>query len=142
MPTTKDQTTMILHRTTSSGAAKTRCFFAVLLVLSKFLNAQELEVVLYNKTGQNLDSLVVADHFAGSLKKDSVLAIKGIKNLLMQGEQPMRRPRANILGKTALPMVSECSTKSKSVSSGKFTFDICLYEAEAGFRLYLKKHSK
>lgn len=116
-------------------------YFLFLTLLSfQIASAQKIKIKLYNNTGYDLDSVMIADRFVGKIEKGGVEKILYNKQLIMQGEVPFVRPVAKIKNKKAAKVILGCSTKTKKINSGSLEFDINIYEGIEGFRLYWQRH--
>lgn len=114
--------------------------FVFSLLLSSWSIAQKLNITVYNKTGYDLDSVLLDDYYLGEIKKDSAFFISERDEITMQGDVPLHRPFGIIKGKKRPFNLKPCATKSKKKKSGSFAFDIFLYETPNECRLYWKKH--
>jgi hypothetical protein len=115
--------------------------FLVFTLLSfQVASAQKIKIKLYNNTGFDLDSVMIADKFVGNIEKGEVAMVLYNKQLIMQGDVPFRRPIAIIKNKKAAKVMLGCSTKSKKINSGYLELDINFSEANEGFRLYWQRH--
>lgn len=115
-------------------------FLFLTLLSFQIASAQKIKIKLYNKTGYDLDSVMIGDKFVGKIEKDEVAILLYNKQLIMQGDVPFGRPIAIIKNKKAVKVMLGCSTKTKKINSGSLEFDINIYEANEGFRLYWQRH--
>jgi len=115
--------------------------FLILTFLTSFrLMAQGLTLTLYNKTGYDLDSVLVHDIYFGTIMKDQSKSIRDVDELVFQGLVPFFRPSAIIPGKQLMRVTATCSTKSKKKQRGSYAFDILLYARGEELRLYWGVH--
>lgn len=116
-------------------------YFLFLTLLSfQIASAQKIKIKLYNKTGYDLDSVMIVDKFVGKIEKGGIEKVLYNKQLIMQGDVPFGRPIAIIKNKKAAKVMLGCSTKTKKINSGSLEFDINIYEGNEGFRLYWQRH--
>ncbi|MEN2399837.1 hypothetical protein GKZ90_0008615 [Flavobacterium sp. MC2016-06] len=109
-----------------------------------YLNLKNLHVKFYNKTGENLDSLVIAETFIGHLKKDNSTEIIDFKDFYFDGTLPYEQISATIKGKKLNKLHwSWCGTNGNKKSKGSFIFDIKKQIDEKGnICLYLVEHNQ
>ena len=107
---------------------------------SSKLHAQDLALTLYNKTGFDLDSVMVHDLYFGKILKDQSKSIGDIDELVFQGLVPLFHPSAIIQGEQLRRVMAPCTTKSKKKQRGSYAFDILLYERGEELRLYWGVH--
>jgi hypothetical protein len=114
---------------------------ASLLFLIYFLFFyNKLEIVVFNRTAYNIDSLKFDNRFF-SIKKGDSLLIDNCKSISMQSDLPFGLPQANIAGKTKDTfMLWFCGTGVKKIKSGQYKFDITMSEDSNFFRLYWQGH--
>ena len=103
---------------------------------------QNLQIKIYNKTGYDLDSISIGDTYVGLIKKHSSKIVLECKFLDLQDGRPYGLPNgiAKGLTKDTSWLIPFCSTGLKSVTTGKFKFDITLNAGKEGYRLYWRKH--
>ena len=114
---------------------------ALLIFLFYFIFIyNKLEIVVFNKTAYNLDSLKIGDKFF-SLKKGDSLFIDNCKSISLQNSLPFGLPQTNIAGKTKDTfMLLFCGTGVNKIKNGQYKFDITLSEYNNFYRLYWQRH--
>jgi len=98
--------------------------------------SQKLEIRISNKSGYDLDSLFFENNYLGSLKNDSVINIINIDKFIIQSQCPLFRPSAKVQGKKMRVVHAPCSTKSYTVNTGQYSFEIHSWEDELGLGFY------
>ena len=100
----------------------------------------KLEIVVFNKTAYDIDSLKIDTKFF-SIKKGDSLFIDNCKSISMQIDLPFGLPRGNIAGKTKDTfMLLFCGTGVKKIKNGQYKFDVTLSEDSNFYRLYWQRH--
>lgn len=105
-------------------------------VFSIDAHGQKIKIHIYNKTGHDLDSVVWDGHYLGYIQKDSAFVFTGFDEFITQSMVPFFTPSALISGRKTVLQKAKCSTKTKTVKSGVFYFNLCLWVGENGLRLY------
>ena len=114
----------------------------LLLALSLyFLFLHDLKIVVYNKTGYDIDSLKMGNKFF-SIKKGGSLVIDNCQSIPMQADLPFGFPQANIQGKfkDTSHMFFLCGTGVKKIRNGKYQFDLIAYEDNNFYKLIWQRH--
>jgi len=102
---------------------------------------QNLKIELFNKTGFDLDSVLIGDKYVGSIKKDASIIITDCNELTMQDGLPYGLPHGTVKGrKRDRRSLVFCGTGCKNVSTGQYKFDITLNETENGYTLSWHRH--
>ena len=110
------------------------------LLFPSGLIGQNINLVVFNKTGYNLDSVSFNRIELGNITKDSSVVFSNINEITLLGDVPLHIPFGIIEGKKRPLNLTPCGTKSKKKKEGIFVFDILIYETEGEYRLYWRKH--
>jgi len=111
------------------------------ILFGNSLLGQNLKLKIYNKTGFDLDSVVVGEKYIGVIKKAASVEILDCKEISMQGNIIFGFPAGFVKNKKKNPeQLLLCGTGVTSVSKGKFKFDLIMEENEFGYRLYWSQH--
>jgi hypothetical protein len=115
-----------------------------IIVLCSFVNFRSLHAKFYNKTGENLDSLVIAETLIGHLESNSSTEYIDFKNFLFDDDLPYERISGIINNKKLNQLNwSWCGTGRERKSKGSYIFDIKKKIDEKGNTcLYLVDHNK
>src|SRR4051812_19544191 len=130
-----------------SKQRKTELLIFIILIIIGFafyLNFKNLHVKFYNKTGENIDSLVVAGTLIGHLKNNSSTEYVNYKEFLFDSSIPYEQISGLINNKKIDQLNwSWCGTERNTQSNGSYTFDIKKAIDEKGNTcLYLVEHNK
>ena len=112
------------------------------MLIPSYAIGQNIKVVIFNKTGFNLDSVSFNRIYLGNIPKDSTVVLSNLSEITMQGDVPLHLPFGIIEGKKRPVNLLVCATKSKKKKDGIYMFDILIYERENEYRLYWRKHSE
>ena len=115
-------------------------YFVFSLLFPSGLIGQNINLVVFNKTGYNLDSVSFNRIELGNITKDSSVVFSNINEITLLGDVPLHIPFGIIEGKKRPLNLTPCGTKSKKKKEGIFVFDILIYETEGESRLYWRKH--
>ena len=115
-------------------------YFVFSLLFPSGLIGQNINLVVFNKTGYNLDSVSFNRIELGNITKDSSVVFSNINEITLLGDVPLHLPFGIIEGKKRPLNLTPCGTKSKKKKEGIFVFDILIYETEGEYRLYWRKH--
>lgn len=117
---------------------------ACIIILSIFINFKGFHAKFYNKTGENLDSLVVAGTLIGNLKNGSSTKNIDFKQFVFDGSIPYEIISGKIKNKKIEQLNwSWCGTDIKTQTKGSYIFDIKKALDENGNTcLYLVEHNK
>ena len=117
---------------------------ARIIILSIFINFKGFHAKFYNKTGENLDSLVVAGTLIGNLKNGSSTKNIDFKQFVFDGSIPYEIISGKIKNKKIEQLNwSWCGTDIKTQTKGSYIFDIKKALDENGNTcLYLVEHNK
>ena len=115
-------------------------YFVFSLLFQSGLIGQNINLVVFNKTGYNLDSVSFNHIELGNITKDSSVVFSNINEITLLGDVPLHLPFGIIEGKKRPLNLTPCGTKSKKKKEGIFVFDILIYETEGEYRLYWRKH--
>lgn len=115
-----------------------------IIVLSSFVNFRSLHAKFHNKTGENLDSLVIAGTFIGHLESNSSTEYIDFKNFPFEDNLPYERISGILNGKKLTQFNwSWCGTERERKSKGSYIFDIKKGTDEKGnICLFLVEHNK
>ena len=115
-----------------------------IIILIIFLNFRGFHAKFYNKTGENIDSLMVRGTLIGNLKNEESTKNIDFKGFEFDGDIPYEEIRAISNNKklNQLPW-SWCGTGRNTKSRGSYSFDIKKALDEKGNTcLYLVEHNK
>lgn len=120
--------------------------FIILIIIGSvfYLNFKNLHVKFYNKTGQDIDSLVIAGTFIGHLKNGSSTEYVNYKEFLFNGNIPYEQI-SGIVNKKKVSQLdwSDCGTDDNSQSNGSYIFDLKKeLDLNGNTCLYLVEHNK
>lgn len=115
-----------------------------IIVLCGFVNFRSLHIKFHNKTGENLDSLVVAGTLIGHLENKGSTEYIDFKNFLFDDNFPYEQISGIINNKKLNQLNwSWCGTNRETKSKGSYVFDIKKGIDEKGNTcLYLVDHNK
>jgi hypothetical protein len=120
--------------------------FIILIIFGSifYLNSKKLHVKFYNKTGENLDSLVIAGTFIGDLKKEEATKNIDFKQFVFDGDTPYEIIKSKIKNKKIEQLNwSDCGTNIEAQTNGSYIFDIKKAQDLKGKPcLYLVDHNK
>ena len=122
-----------------------KSIFIIILLFFHFENsfAQKLSVEIFNKTGYDLDSILINNGiYIGSIKIDSSIIIKNIEFIQIQDELPFTKPIATIKNKKRGAPFGYCGTGVKYIKTGSYKFDILIEDFDTGYHLMWRKHNK
>ena len=86
---------------------------------------QNLTVKLYNKTGYDIDSLIVGSTFVGRILKDNATAFLKFPNFYFDSGYPYEKLKGIIQGESLSQLNwSWCATEHYTKTEGIFTFDL------------------
>lgn len=105
-----------------------------------FSFAQDIKIIIHNRTGYDLDSLSLGRHHLGRLLKDSSVCYNAFRELHLHAGVPLLRPYGLISGKLPPSRTTPCGTKSRKAKPGLYEFDIMFFEDRNGYRLYWQPH--
>ncbi|MBE8725211.1 hypothetical protein [Flavobacterium hungaricum] len=132
---------------TISKRKKTQFFISIsvtIVLMAVVFNLKRFHAQFYNKTGENLDSLVIAGTFIGNLKNGESTKNIDFKEFEFDGATPYEEISGNSNNKK-LNMLhwSWCGTEIRQESNGSYNFDIKKKMDEKGNEcLYLTEHNK
>jgi len=113
----------------------------LLLLLSLNSFGQRLKITLYNKTGYDLDSVLLEGKYVGRIKKNDSIAVLNCKKIVIQGGKPADLAYGIIKDKKMDDsFLGLCGVGCRNVTRGKFKFDITLVERKDGYRLFYNEH--
>lgn len=103
-------------------------------------HAQSVEIAVYNQTGYDLDSVSFGQVQLGRIPQEGVLHKVLPDGIFMQGDVPLNAPAAAAAGKPKREGPGPCGTKSRKEITGRYAFDLRIYEADGAHRFYWVKH--
>lgn len=130
-----------------SKQRKTEIFILIILIIFGsifYLNFKNFHVKFHNKTGENLDSLVIAGTLIGDLKDGNSTEYINYKEFLFDSGIPYEQ-MSGILDSKKINELnwSDCGTERNKESKGSYVFDIKKTLDEKGDTyLYLVEHNK
>lgn len=106
--------------------------------------SQSVKVKYYNKTGYDIDSVVIEKFHINTLKKDSSTNFLSVSCLLFQDGRPYNDAPGKIQGLgTKFCISCQCGTGVTPITSGVFEYDIKLIKnEEKHYSLVLRNHIK
>ncbi|SEN53681.1 hypothetical protein SAMN05444671_1778 [Flavobacterium sp. CF108] len=121
-----------------------------IITLISYLNFRGFHAKFYNKTGKDLDSLVIAGTLIGDLKSDNSTKSIDFKQFVFDGNIPYEIISSKIKNKKVEQLNwSDCGTNIEAQTKGSYTFDIkkaldengntCLYLVEHNQRIFWEK---
>ena len=113
---------------TLSKQRKTEILIFIILIIFGsifYFNFKNLHVKFYNKTGENIDSLVIAGTLIGDLKNGSSTKYIDYKEFLFDSGIPYEQI-SGILNTEKIHELnwSDCGTERNKESKGSYVFDI------------------
>ncbi|OXA74904.1 hypothetical protein SAMN05444397_1069 [Flavobacterium aquidurense] len=117
---------------------------ACTIIVAIFINFKNLHIKFYNKTGENINSLVVAGTLIGHMKNGSSTEFIDYKEFLFDSGIPYEQISGLINNKKIEQFNwSDCGTERNTESEGSYIFDIKKATDEKGNTcLYLIAHNK
>jgi hypothetical protein len=109
---------------------KKKTLIAIIILLSifcvvVFLNLRNFHAKFFNKTGENIDSLMIGNTLIGQLKKDGFTEYINFKEFEFDSGFPYENVSGKIKKKLLKPNFwSDCGTERYSLSNGTYEFDI------------------
>jgi hypothetical protein len=102
-----------------------------LFLFSFSVSSQTLKIKIHNKTGQNIDSLMIGDKYIGDLSKDSVTAFLDYERFNFDTGIP-NEGIFGVIRKTPVRQLnwSMCGTEWHTETTGNYIFDLVLREKE------------
>jgi hypothetical protein len=109
-----------------------------------FLNLKNFHAKFFNKTGENIDSLMIGNTFIGKLKKDGFTEYINFKEFEFDSGFPYENVSGKIKKKILKPdFWSDCGTERYSLSNGTYEFDIkTKLDINGEAVLYLAPHNR
>jgi hypothetical protein len=116
----------------------------ILIVLTSFTNFRSIHITFYNKTGEDIDSLIIGKTLLGNLKIGEATKQIDFKDFLFDGSTPYEQISGIINSKKALRFNwSWCGTERNTKSKGTYIFDIKKeIDKNGNISLYLVEHNK
>ncbi|OXB24328.1 hypothetical protein B0A80_06460 [Flavobacterium tructae] len=118
--------------------------FLILIGSSFYLNFKNIHIKFYNKTGENIDSLVIGKNLIGNLKNNNSTKHIDFKEFAFDGNIPYEQISGRINNKNINQLYwSWCGTNHNKKSEGSYIFDIKKGLDEKGNPcLYLTNHNE
>ncbi|MBW1657291.1 hypothetical protein [Flavobacterium quisquiliarum] len=118
--------------------------FVSTITLTSFTNYRSIHVKFNNKTGEDIESLVIAGTPIGSLKNGSSTKYIDFKSFLFDGKDPYEQISGFINNlKVSQLNYSWCGTERNRKSKGSYVFDLKKEVDENGtISLYLTRHNE
>ncbi|MDR7208340.1 hypothetical protein [Flavobacterium piscis] len=115
-----------------------------IIILSSFVNFRSLHAKFYNKTGENIDSLVIGETLIGNIKNGSSTESINFKEFVFDGSEPYEQISGIINNKKVSQLNwSWCGTERNKQSKGSYIFDLKKEIDDKGNTcLYLVKHNQ
>ncbi len=101
---------------------------------------QQSAITVVNKTGFELDSVVVFKKFFAHLAKDSAVVVAPYTPFYSSSGIPLDVPKAIMRGAKQVPAHKNCGTKAVKITQGKHAFDLTVYETGLGLCLRYVPH--
>lgn len=116
----------------------------IIVLMAVVFNLKKFHAQFYNKTGENLDSLVIAGTFIGNLKNGESTKNIDFKEFKFDGSAPYEEISGySNIKKLNMLHWSWCGTERHKESNGSYSFDIKKKMDEKGNEcLYLVEHDK
>lgn len=115
-----------------------------IIILISSLNFKGFHAKFYNKTGDNLDSLIIAGTLIGNLKNNESTKKINFKRFVFDSGIPYEIISSKIKNKKVEQLNwSDCGSERNTKSKGSYSFDIKKALDEKGNScLYLVEHNK
>ncbi len=115
--------------------------FVFTFLICQINYGQNLKIKIYNKSGFDIDSVLIGDKFVGAIKKNSSIIILDCREITLQDGLPYGLPGGIIINETTnKELIGLCGTGRIKVTKGNFKFDITASKNEFGYRLFWDKH--
>ncbi|MNQ39585.1 hypothetical protein D3C85_532100 [compost metagenome] len=122
-----------------------------LIILSSFINFRNIHIKFHNKTGEDLDSLIVAGTLIGHLKSDGSTEYIDFKEFRFDDDLPYEQISSIINNKKIHQLNwSWCGTGRNTKSKGSYSFDlkkqidekgnVCLYLVERNKKMFWEEN--
>lgn len=128
---------------------KKKLLIVIIILLSifcvvAFLNLKKFQAKFFNKTGENIDSLMIGNTVIGKLKKDGFTEYINFKEFEFDSGFPYENVSGKIKNKILKPNFwSDCGTERYSLSNGTYEFDIkTALNLKGEAVLYLSPHNE
>ena len=115
-----------------------------IIILTSFVNLRSVHVKFYNKTGENIDSLLIGNTLIGDLEKDNYTKKIDFKEFLFDGNTPYEKI-SGIVNQKKIHQLnwSWCGTERNIKSKGSYVFYIKkATDNDGNMCLYLVEHNK
>jgi hypothetical protein len=133
---------MILQPSKSFPSFLLQGALCVFILAGNVCKGQVSEIKVFNKTGFDLDSVVVFKKFFAHLPKDSVVAVAPFQSFYSSSGIPLDVPKGIIRLAKQVPALKGCGTKAKKITQGKHLFDLTVYETGLGLCLRYVPHAE
>lgn len=124
-------------------------YLFTILLTGLILNGQKLQIKINNRTGYNVDSLIIGGNYYGFIKKnETVLITEHSLHNFVEGNLPgtadgyiYNRHKEVYFPNRFYPCGNWMDPPKEEkevnyITSGKFEYDLLLFEGEYGYRLY------
>jgi hypothetical protein len=109
------------------------CVLSVLLLnTGSVIYSQNLTIEVFNKTGMDLDSVLLDSLFIGKLPNDSMVLVQNCSEFKASGSWPLMRIRAVGAKGNKSHNLAECGTKARVIKDGRHRIDIKVANPEFG----------
>ncbi|MEG2099952.1 MAG: hypothetical protein RRY99_00420 [Flavobacterium sp.] len=118
--------------------------FSILFITIIFLNLKRLQVKFYNKTGEDIDSLIIGETLIGHLKNENSTQKINFKEFTFNDNIPYEQINGIVNNKKLDQLNwSSCGTGIETKSKGWYQFDIKkTLDKNGNTCLYLVEHNK
>ncbi|MGO4773478.1 hypothetical protein ACEN2I_17605 [Flavobacterium sp. W22_SRS_FK3] len=130
-----------------SKQRKTEIIIFIILIimgLSFYVNYKNLHVKFYNKTGEDIDSLIIAGTLIGNLKNGNSTEYIDFREFAFDSGIPYEQMTGIVKNKKMYQLDwSDCGTDRYEESKGSYVFDLKKeIDDEGNIYLYLVEHNK
>jgi hypothetical protein len=113
------------------------------IVIVFLLTRNSFHAKIYNRTGHDIDSLVIGSIFIGHLPSNDSTEIINFKRFQFDGSFPYEKLQGIVQKKNLSQFNwSWCGTDRNFKSNGSYQFDIRTTHQDDSIRLYLVKHGE
>jgi hypothetical protein len=112
--------------------------------LTVYINLDHFHAKFYNRTGEDIDALMIGKKMIGHLEKNEATGFVDFTNFQFDSGYPYEKVSGIIQGKKmTFSGWSWCASERRLESKGTFEFDIDTHEGKDGkMYLYLKRHKE
>lgn len=117
-------------------------FITIMFGLSYIGIGQNLSVKIYNKTGNDIDSLIVGEVIIGHISKDSATLYLSFTNFHFDSGYPYENIKGIVQNKSLKQLNwSRCGTERYTKAEGTYAFDLTTKIHDGKIYLYLNHHN-